>query len=137
MHGEKEKKMFDHVTEVAKQSSMRERRAEEAERETIKLKKVEYMESHIGEIFDGVVTGTTSWGIYVELPNTVEGLVHVSEMDDDYYIYDEPGHRWIGEHTKKIYRLGDTVKVELLSTNRLTRTMDFRFVDDEGEDEEE
>lgn len=137
MHGEKEKKMFAHVTEVAKQSSLRERRAEEAERETIKLKKVEYMEKHIGEIFEGVVTGTTSWGVYVELPNTVEGLVHVSEMDDDYYIYDEPGHRWIGEYTKKVYRLGDTVKVELLSTNRLTRTMDFRFVDlEDGIDEE-
>lgn len=136
MHGEKEKKMFDHVTEVSKQSSVRERRAEEAERETIKLKKVEYMERHVGEIFEGVVTGTTSWGIYVELPNTVEGLVHVSEMDDDYYIYDEPGHRWIGEHTKKIYRLGDTVRVELLSTNRLTRTMDFRFAEDDIEDEE-
>lgn len=135
MQGEKEQKMFDHVDTVAKQSSLRERRAEEAERETIKLKKAEYMEDFIGEIFEGVITGTTSWGVYVELPNTVEGLVHVSEMDDDYYVYDEAGHRWVGEHTKKIYRLGDTVKVEVLNTNRLTRTVDFRFAEEDEEEE--
>lgn len=131
LKGKKEAVLFEKMPEVAKQSSMRERRAEEAERETIKLKKVEYMEQFIGEMFQGVITGTTSWGIYVELPNTVEGLVHVNEMADDYYIYDEPGHRWIGERTKQIYRLGDKVYVQVLKTDTMTRSIDFRLVSEE------
>jgi ribonuclease R len=131
LKGSKEKALFEHVPEVAKKSSLRERRAEEAERETIKLKKVQYMERFIGQTFTGVVTGTTSWGVYVELPNTVEGLVHVTEMDDDYYIYDEPAHRWIGERTKKVYQLGDKVTVQVLKTDRMTRTIDFRFFSEE------
>lgn len=133
--GNKEQSLFEHMPEVAKKSSMRERRAEEAERETIKLKKVQYMESSIGETFEGVITGTTSWGVYVELPNTVEGLVHVTEMDDDYYIYDEPGHRWVGERYGKVYRLGDKVTVRLIKTDRMTRTIDFRFASEEDEEE--
>ena len=68
------------LPEVTKQCSERERLAEEAERETIKLKKVEYMEEHIGEVFEGVISSITKWGIYVELPNTIEGLVHVTNM---------------------------------------------------------
>lgn len=135
--GNKEKSLFERMPEVAKKSSMRERRAEEAERETVKLKKVQYMENSIGEDFTGIITGTTSWGIYVELPNTVEGLVHVTEMDDDYYIYDEPGHRWIGERHGKVHRLGDEVKVKLIKTDRMTRTIDFRLVGEEDEDEAE
>ena len=138
LKGKKEAVLFARMPEVSKQSSMRERRAEEAERETIKLKKVEYMEQFIGKMFEGVITGTTSWGIYVELPNTVEGLVHVNEMADDYYIYDEPGHRWIGEHTKQIYRLGDKVHVQVIKTNTMTRSIDFRLVTEEefGKQEE-
>ncbi len=131
LKGKKEASLIERMPDVAKHSSLRERRAEEAERETIKLKKVEYMEQFIGQIFRGVVTGTTSWGLYVELPNTVEGLVHVNEMADDYYIYDEPGHRWIGEHTKQIYRLGDKVHVQVIKTNTMTRSIDFRFVSEE------
>ncbi|MDF2615240.1 MAG: rnr [Clostridia bacterium] len=131
LKGKKEGTLFERMPEVCKQSSLRERRAEEAERETIKLKKVEYMEQFIGQMFSGVITGTTSWGVYVELPNTVEGLVHVNEMADDYYIYDEPGHRWIGERTKQIYRLGDKVYVQVLKTNTATRAIDFRLVTEE------
>ncbi len=134
--GKKEKELFAHVPEVAKLSSLRERRAEEAERETVKLKKVEYMEQFVGKMFEGVITSTTSWGVYVELPNTVEGLVHVNDMSDDYYIYDEMGHKWIGEHSKHIYRLGDKVKVQLIKTNTLTRSIDFRFVTDEEFDKD-
>ncbi|WP_070000510.1 ribonuclease R [Cellulosilyticum sp. I15G10I2] len=129
--GKKEAVLFERMPEVAKQSSMRERRAEEAERETIKLKKVEYMEQFVGQLFRGVITGTTSWGVYVELPNTVEGLVHVNEMADDYYIYDEAGHRWIGDRTKQIYRLGDKVYVQVLKTDTITRSIDFRLVSEE------
>lgn len=132
----KEKQLFGHMPEVAKISSLRERRAEEAERETVKLKKVEYMQQFVGKMFEGVITSTTSWGVYVELPNTVEGLVHVNDMSDDYYIYDEAGHRWIGEHTKQIYRLGDKVKVQLIKANPLTRSIDFRFVTDEAFEKE-
>ena len=131
LKGKKEAKLGERMPEVAKQCSLRERRAEEAERETIKLKKVEFMEQFIGKMFEGAITGTTSWGCYVELPNTVEGLVHVNEMADDYYIYDEPGHRFIGERTKQIYRLGDKVFVQVLKTDSMTRTIDFRFVTEE------
>ncbi|MGL5675062.1 MAG: ribonuclease R [Cellulosilyticaceae bacterium] len=137
LHGKKEATLANHMPDVAMKSSLRERRAEEAERETIKLKKVQYMEQFMGEEFEGTITGTTSWGVYVELPNTVEGLVHVNEMDDDYYIYDEPAHRWIGEHSKKIYQLGNTVKVRVIKTDRMTRTIDFRFVDEDDDDYEE
>lgn len=131
LKGKREAKLGERMPEVAKQCSLRERRAEEAERETIKLKKVEFMEQFIGKMFEGAITGTTSWGCYVELPNTVEGLVHVNEMADDYYIYDEPGHRFIGERTKQIYRLGDKVFVQVLKTDSMTRTIDFRFVTEE------
>ena len=131
LEGKKEARLIDRMPDVAKQCSLRERRADEAERETIKLKKAEYMEQFIGKMFEGVITGTTSWGCYVELPNTVEGLVHVNEMSDDYYIYDEPGHRFIGERTKQIYRLGDKVFVQVIKTDTMTRSVDFRFVSEE------
>ncbi len=137
LQGKKEQALLAHMPDVAMKSSLRERRAEEAERETIKLKKVQYMEQFRGEVFEGTVTGTTSWGVYVELPNTVEGLVHVNEMDDDYYIYDEPAHRFIGQHTKKIYQLGDKVCVRVVKTDRMTRSIDFRFVDEDEDDYEE
>lgn len=117
--------------EVADQSSRTERRADEAEREVEKMKKVEYMEGHIGETFKGVISGITSWGIYVELPNTVEGMVRVSAMGDDYYIYDEEHYQMIGEHTRKTYKLGQTVTVEVIAADKMLRTIDFMFVEDE------
>lgn len=120
-----EKILFD----VANHSSKTERRADEAEREVEKMKKVEYMMDYIGETFDGVISGITTWGIYVELPNTVEGMVRVSDMDDDYYIYDEEHYQMVGEHTKKTYKLGQKVKVRVLSADKLLRTIDFEFVE--------
>ena len=131
LKGQLESRLEKQMPEVAKQSSIRERVAEEAERETIKLKKVEYMTQFIGRVYKGVITGITSWGVYVELPNTVEGLVHVTEMDDDYYIHDETHHQFIGERTKKIYRLGDAVYVRLIKTSMETRTIDFSFTTEE------
>ena len=119
--GSLKKKMPD----VAKHCSIRERTAEEAERQTEQLKKVEYMKDKIGEVYDGIISGITSWGMYVELPNTVEGLVHVTEMDDDYYIFDEQHYLFIGERRKKIYRLGDQVKVKLIKADTIQRTIDF------------
>lgn len=115
--------------EVANHSSRTERRADEAEREVEKMKKVEYMLEHIGEVFDGVISGITNWGIYVELPNTIEGMVRVSEMEDDYYLYDEERYQMVGEHTKKIYKLGQKVKVEVVNADKLLRTIDFAFVE--------
>ena len=115
------------LTEVAKKSSERERLAEEAERETIKLKKVEYMAQRIGETFEGVISSITKWGIYVELPNTIEGLIHVTNMYDDHYNYIEESYEMVGEHTGRTYKLGQTVMVRVIGTNRLERTIDFEF----------
>lgn len=116
------------LTEVAKKSSERERLAEEAERETIKLKKVEYMEAHLGEEFEGVISSVTKWGIYVELPNTIEGLIHVTNMKDDHYNYIEEHYEMVGEHTGKTYKLGETVWVRVIGTDFLQRTIDFELV---------
>ena len=119
---------YDNIlTEVAKKSSERERLAEEAERETIKLKKVEYMAQHIGETFEGVISSITKWGVYVELPNTIEGLIHVTNMYDDHYNYIEESYEMVGEHTGRTYKLGQTVEVRVIGTNRLERTIDFEF----------
>ncbi len=115
------------LTEVAKKSSERERLAEEAERETIKLKKVEYMAERIGETFEGVISSITKWGVYVELPNTIEGLIHVTNMYDDHYNYIEDTYEMVGEHTGKTYKLGQTVEVRVIGANRLERTIDFEF----------
>ena len=113
------------LTEVAKQSSQRERLAEEAERETVKLKKVEYMAERIGEVFEGVISSITKWGMYVELPNTIEGLIHVTNLYDDHYNYIEEQYEMVGEHTGKTFKLGQTVKVKVIGTDRLQRTIDF------------
>ena len=110
---------------VADSSSRLERRADEAERETDKLKKVEYMEEHLGEEFDGVISGVTAWGIYVELPNTVEGLVHVSRLPGDYFYFDENACEMVGEATGRSYKLGMPVRVRVLECDRFTRTIDF------------
>ena len=118
------------LTEVAKHSSEMERRAEEAERETVKLKKVEFMEEHIGEIFDGVVSGVMEWGIFVELPNTVEGLVRVADMEDDYYRFIEENYEMVGERSGKSYKLGQKVRVCVEGTDRITRTIDFSLVEE-------
>ena len=115
------------LTEVAKKSSERERLAEEAERETIKLKKVEYMAERIGETFEGVISSITKWGVYVELPNTIEGLIHVTNMYDDHYNYIEDTYEMVGEHTGRTYKLGQTVVVRVIGTNKLDRTIDFEF----------
>ncbi len=129
--GEKRVQHYEKILfEVANHSSKTERRAEEAEREVEKLKKVEYMMEHIGESFEGVISGVTSWGMYVELPNTIEGMIRVSEMNDDYYIYDEEHYQMVGEHTKKVYKLGQTVIVEVVNADKIQRTIDFALVEE-------
>ena len=116
------------LDEVAKQSSQMERRADEAERETIKLKKCEYMAKHVGEEFEGVISGVTEWGFFVELPNTVEGLVRVTELKDDFYQFYEDTYELVGEATNKRYKLGQKIKVVVESTDKLMRTIDFALV---------
>lgn len=116
------------LNDVAKQSSETEHRAEEAERETVKLKKTEYMEEHIGEIYEGVVSGVMEWGIFVELLNTVEGLVRVADMQDDFYHFIEESYEMVGERTGKTYKLGQKVKVCVEGADRMTRTIDFSIV---------
>lgn len=110
---------------VAKQSSDMERRADEAERETDKLKKTQFMESRIGNIYEGVISGITNWGIYVELENTVEGMIHVSALAGDYYYYDESSYEMIGRDTGKKYKLGEKLKIQVNGADRISRNIDF------------
>lgn len=113
------------LPEVAEHSSKTERRADEAERETEKMKKAEYMQEHIGEIYEGVISGITSWGMYVELPSTVEGLIHVSNLYDDRYYYQEESHEMVGVDTGTVYKLGQSIQVRVLGADKQTRTIDF------------
>ncbi len=118
------------LPDVARQASITERRADDAERDVLKLKKVEYMSDHIGEEFEGVISGITNWGMYVELPNTVEGLVRVSDMEDDFYVYDEEKYSMTGEHTRKSYKLGQKVRVEVVDTDKWQKVIDFRLIEE-------
>jgi ribonuclease R len=117
------------LPEVAKHASEMERRADEAERETIKQKKVEYMEQHLGEEYEGVISGVTEWGFFVELPNTVEGLVRVTALRDDFYEYYEDSYELVGQATNRRYKLGQKVNVRVENADRLMRTVDFSVVE--------
>ena len=137
LRGRLNEKRIDHyehiLPEVAKHSSEMERRADEAERETVKLKKVQYMEQHIGEEFVGVISGVTEWGFFVELENTVEGLVRVTELTDDFYQYYEDTYELVGEATNRRYKLGQKVLVRVEHCDRIMRTIDFALAGEEGE----
>lgn len=129
IRGRLNEKRIDHyneiLPEVAKHSSEMERRADEAERETEKLKKVEFMERHIGEIYEGVISSITAWGVYVELPNTIEGMIHVSMLPGDYFYYDDETYEMVGQATDIRYKLGQTLKVRVNATDKISRTIDF------------
>ena len=118
-------KLETELDEIATHSSIRERAAADAERATVDLKKTEYMAGHIGEEFEGTISGVTAFGMFVELANGVEGLVHISSLTDDYYEFQEQQYSLIGEHTRKVYRLGDKVKIEVLQVNIAERNIDF------------
>ena len=119
------------LDEVAIQSSKTERRADEAEREVEKLKKIEFMEKYIGELFEGVISGVSSWGMYVELPNTVEGIVPIAKLEDDYYYFDEEHYMLVGEHTKKNYKLGEKVKIRVETADKVLRTIEFKLAEND------
>ena len=125
------------LPEVAKHASDMERRADEAERETEKMKKVEYMSAHIGEEFEGVISGVTAWGFYVELPDTIEGLVHVTSLKDDYYDYSESTYELVGQITNHRYKLGQKVRVVVTATDALLRTIDFELADETKKGDED
>ena len=113
------------LDEVARQSSVCERRADEAERESDKLKKAEYMSYHLGEEYEGIISGVTGWGLYVELPNTVEGLIHINTLRDDYYVFDQDAYELRGDMTGRIFRLGQKVRVRVADADKMLKTVDF------------
>ena len=129
LHGGLTKKRIAHyekiLPEVAIWTSSRERLADEAERETDKAKKVQFMERHIGEEFTGVISGISNYGFYVELPNRVEGMVRLANLDGDYYVFDEEHYELVGERTRKKFKLGQTVKIQVVSVDRYLKTIDF------------
>lgn len=140
LHGELDEKASAYyrrkMPDWAKHCSKQERVAEDAERDTDALKKVEFMEDKVGQIYEGIISGVTNWGIYVELPNTIEGMVALSQMDDDYYEFDEKKMLVFGKRTKKSYRLGDRVIVSVAKVDRMMGTIDFVF-EEENEDFQE
>lgn len=117
------------MPEIAKWTSQRERVAEEAERETVDLKKVEFMQDKIGQVFEGIISNVTPFGFFVELENTIEGLVRVSSLEDDYYVFNEKTYQLIGERSKKVYKIGDRVKVMLIDANVPLRQIEFAVVE--------
>lgn len=125
-------KWAEQTPDIAEQASKMERRAVDAERETDDLKKAEYMLDKIGEEYDGIISSVTNFGIFVELPNTIEGLVHVSYMTDDYYRYDERHYAMIGERTGNVYRIGDEITVRVVNVNKDERAVDFEIVGMKG-----
>lgn len=140
LHGELDEKASAYyrrkMPDWAKHCSKQERVAEDAERDTDALKKVEFMEDKVGQIYEGIISGVTNWGIYVELPNTIEGMIALSQMDDDYYEFDEKKMLVFGKRTKKSYRLGDKVVVSVAKVDRMMGTIDFVF-EEENEDFQE
>ncbi len=113
---------------VAKLTSAAERNAESAEREIVRLKHIEYMHEHIGEAFEGVISGITNWGIYIELPNTVEGMVSLADMKDDYYVFDAERMMLTGEKKHKTYTLGQKLYIEVINADKVLKTIDFRII---------
>lgn len=131
LHGEIDEKRINGLKNIvgyaSKQSSEMERKAQDAEREVDDLKKAEYMQDRIGQEFEGIISSVTSFGVFVELPNTIEGLVHITDLDDDYYIFNEAHLSLIGERTKKLYKLGDKVKVECVHVDITNREVFFKI----------
>lgn len=133
----REELLNERIPEIARLCSERERAAEEAERETEDLKKVEFMKKYEGEEFEGIISNITSFGMFVELENTVEGLVRMSSMEDDYYVFNEKNYSLIGEKSRKVYRIGDVVRVMLVRADIASRKIEFAVVDNEDLKEKE
>ena len=132
IHQKLNKKRLEHydtiLEDICFKSSTMERQAEEAERESIKYKKCEYMLSHIGEEFIGFISSMANFGFYVELENTIEGLVHIASLKDDYYNYIEDEYKIVGDITKISYSIGESVIVKVLDVDKLSKTIDFSLI---------
>lgn len=137
LHGKLDDRRIEHYKQilpgVADDNSAKERRAEEAEREVIKLKEIEYMSERIGEEFDGVISGFTTNYIFVELENTIEGAVSVAYMYDDNYYFSEEQYAMIGQNTKKMYQLGNKVRIKNIKCDKIKKSIDFSIIDDKIE----
>lgn len=137
LHGGMKEKRIEHyqkiLPEVTEQTSALERRADDAEREVEKMKKAEYMEQFVGKDFEGSISGLTTWGMYVELPNTIEGMIRVADIPGDYYYYDEDLHRMVGEKTGKVYKMGEPLRIIVAGVDKLTRTIDFVLYQEDEE----
>lgn len=116
------------MPEIAEQTSYREREAIDIEREVDDMKMAEYMEKHLGEEFEGTITSITNFGFFVELDNTIDGLVHVTDLTDDFYYYDERNLRYVGQRNGKVFKMSDRVKVRVASASKKDRTVDFEIV---------
>jgi ribonuclease R len=118
----------DVLTEVARHSSAMERRAQEAERESVEAKKIQYMQRHVGDEFAGTISGVTSFGLFVTLDQViVEGLVRLGSLVDDYYMFDPDAHSVVGRRTRTRYRLGDRINVQVVRVDTETRTIDLEL----------
>ena len=139
IHGKLSDKRISHynriLPDVTTQTSLLERRADDAEREVEKMKKAEYMEQFVGQTFEGVISGVTSWGMYVELPNTIEGMIRVADIPGDYYYFEEERYQMVGEHTHKIFKLGQKIRVTVSGVDKILRNIDFEIAQDEDETE--
>lgn len=137
LHGGMKEKRIEHyqkiLPEVTEQTSALERRADDAEREVEKMKKAEYMEQFVGKDFEGTISGLTTWGMYVELPNTIEGMIRVADIPGDYYYYDEDLYRMVGENTGKVYKMGEPLRIIVAGVDKLTRTIDFVLYQEDEE----
>ena len=122
------KKYEKRAEKRAENCSERERTATKVEREAIDIKKAEFMENKIGEEYDGIVSSVTNFGIFVELDNTVEGLIRYEKLGDEYFIYNEERREAIGENSHKVYKIGDKVKIRVIDANKLLRRIDFEIV---------
>lgn len=126
-------KYYDNaLVDIAEHSSEREVASVNAERDVMDMKSAEYMESHIGEIYDGIITSVTSFGFFVELDNLIEGLVHVNSLHGDYYVYVEDLLAMIGKNTKKMYQIGNKVKVKVVAASKATAMIDFEIVEEKN-----
>ena len=135
LHGRLTEKRLSHYSGilpvVAESNSKNERRAQEAEREVEKLKKAQYMNRRIGEVYDGIISGVTGYGLYVELDNTVEGMVRISSIPDDFYIYQEESMSIVGKDSGKTYTMGQKVRIKVVHVDKLLKTIDFEFAPEE------
>jgi VacB/RNase II family 3'-5' exoribonuclease len=122
----------DELEFLSKHSSEMERMAAEAERASVKYKQVEFMSDKVGESFDGIISGVTDWGIYVEiLENKCEGMIRTRDLKGDHFFYDEDNYRYVGKNTGKVYALGDTVRIIVVSADLIKKQLNFAFEDNE------